>query len=181
MWDLTVPGDNDHDFFVATGAGSHNGDTAPVLAHNEDAGCGPRFVGQVNGPPTDNFPDLNTNVSFVGHEDGPPIDLASQLDLADGSGQPNLGFVGGTYEPGELGASSQNAGDLTGTFLSTFDRADELLHQQAHGTVAVPTGPVDVPGAPPVGGVAPAGASALVTGAFAVGVFLAWLRQFGRG
>jgi hypothetical protein len=103
----------------------------------------------------------------VGHEDGSIIDLAKQLDLADGSGQPNIGFPGGVYEPGELGETSQNAGDLTGSAFSALDRAYEL-HQQAHGTVAVPIGPVDVPGAPPVGGVAPDGASALVIGAFAV-------------
>jgi hypothetical protein len=182
MWDLTVPGGNDHDFFVATGAGSHSDDTAPVLAHNEDAGCEPRFVGQVNGPPTDELPDLNTKTRFVGSEDGSlPIDLASQLDLADGSGQPNVGFPGGVYEPGALGETAGNSSDLAGSIISGVDRGEEILHQQAHGGVAVPTGPVDVPGAPPVGGVAPAGASALVTAAFAVGVFVAWLRQFGRG
>jgi hypothetical protein len=35
MWDLTVPGNNDHDFYVAAGATS-------ILVHNQNApGCGP--------------------------------------------------------------------------------------------------------------------------------------------
>jgi hypothetical protein len=38
MWDLTVPGDNDHDFYVVVvGSGSASG---AVLVHNED-GCLP--------------------------------------------------------------------------------------------------------------------------------------------
>jgi hypothetical protein len=32
MWDLTVPGDNDHDFYIDTGSGT-------VLVHNEDGPC----------------------------------------------------------------------------------------------------------------------------------------------
>lgn len=52
MWDLTIPGDGDHDFYVIPDSGSYHdaglrthyveaGDT-PVLVHN--SGCGPRFA-----------------------------------------------------------------------------------------------------------------------------------------
>jgi guanyl-specific ribonuclease Sa len=33
MWDLTVPGNNDHDFYVVAG-------DAPILVHNNTLGCG---------------------------------------------------------------------------------------------------------------------------------------------
>jgi hypothetical protein len=33
MWDLTVPGNNDHDFYVEAGG-------TPVLVHNSGPGCG---------------------------------------------------------------------------------------------------------------------------------------------
>jgi hypothetical protein len=40
MWDLTVPGNNDHDFYVQPGA-------TAILVHNENpnSGCGPVFDG----------------------------------------------------------------------------------------------------------------------------------------
>ena len=51
MWDLTVPGNNDHDFYVLPAEpGSHRGyysvagDTA-VLVHNNTPGCGPVLSG----------------------------------------------------------------------------------------------------------------------------------------
>jgi hypothetical protein len=37
MWDLTIPGNNDHDFYVVAVGGEDAGDAA-VLVHNED-GC----------------------------------------------------------------------------------------------------------------------------------------------
>jgi len=39
MWDLTVPGNNDHDFYVIAGQSRD----APVLVHNSDVGCGPAY------------------------------------------------------------------------------------------------------------------------------------------
>jgi hypothetical protein len=33
MWDLTIPGNNDHDFYVVAGSVS-------ILVHNIDGGCG---------------------------------------------------------------------------------------------------------------------------------------------
>lgn len=38
MWDLTVPGNNDHNFYVQPGA-------TAILVHNDNAGCGPAFNG----------------------------------------------------------------------------------------------------------------------------------------
>ncbi|MGH3282365.1 MAG: hypothetical protein ACRDNW_24965 [Trebonia sp.] len=38
MWDLTVPGNNDHDFYVVAGA-------TPVLVHNNNLGCGDISIG----------------------------------------------------------------------------------------------------------------------------------------
>ncbi len=43
MWDLTVPGNNDHDFYIATVA-------ADVLVHNCPSGGGPRSSGRVLQP-----------------------------------------------------------------------------------------------------------------------------------
>ena len=51
MWDLTVPGNNDHDFYViaeSVNAGDRAyhvgvGDT-PVLVHNQNLGCGEQYL-----------------------------------------------------------------------------------------------------------------------------------------
>jgi len=52
MWDLTVPGNNDHDFYVvpeqSDGSAQHayyavTGDT-PVLVHNSGPGCGELWI-----------------------------------------------------------------------------------------------------------------------------------------
>ena len=49
MWDLTVPGNNDHDFYVAAGDGEGHATAgfAPVLVHNGGGGCGPFVNGDI--------------------------------------------------------------------------------------------------------------------------------------
>jgi RHS repeat-associated protein len=53
MWDLTIPGNNDHDFYVATGGGT------AVLVHNCDPAPTARFSVNSNGVATDLDADMS--------------------------------------------------------------------------------------------------------------------------
>jgi len=76
MWDLTIPGDGDHDFYIDTEA-------ADILVHNEDA-CGTgaaRFVVDSEGEVT----DLSTRGAFEAENLNETI--MNVRDLADTAGQ----------------------------------------------------------------------------------------------
>ena len=65
MWDLTIPGNNDHDFYVLAGSLNQSGDShrtyhvvagdTPVLVHNSNCPTA-RFVVDSNGVVTDRNP-----------------------------------------------------------------------------------------------------------------------------
>jgi hypothetical protein len=80
MWDLTVPGNNDHDFYVLTAVDTGVKPLNPiaVLVHNSD--CGPRFAVGSDGSVEDLADDLL-------HPGGSPIGVAGS--------RPNIREIGG--------------------------------------------------------------------------------------
>jgi hypothetical protein len=77
MWDLTVPGNGNHDFYVATSA-------APVLVHNVDGPCEP-MVGAGGTQVTSRT--LLQNADFhIDVENPNPGVRAGQLHLQDYAG-----------------------------------------------------------------------------------------------
>jgi hypothetical protein len=75
MWDLTVPGNNDHDFYVVTGA-------TPVLVHNSSPGCelGP------NGWPKPTMDNCEACAQKIQDKIGGEI-----YQISDSMGAPRLG------------------------------------------------------------------------------------------
>jgi hypothetical protein len=83
MWDLTVPGNNDHDFYVGTAlnAGVKPLDSFAVLVHNSD--CGPRFEVSSDGSVRDLFNDIL-------HPNGSPIgEPGTSPDIREIGGDPS--------------------------------------------------------------------------------------------
>jgi hypothetical protein len=110
MWDLTVPGNNDHDFYIDTTVG-------PVLVHNENVGCSENpFHG------TNMSDDDSLQYHYGKHGDGvtleqymrdarafagnPSGETSSEVALRDGT-------TGTRYRtPGGLGGIVDQAGQL---------------------------------------------------------------------
>ena len=134
------------------------------------AGEGDRFIGYTDRPPTDELPELNTNVRFVSKEGELPIDLANPLALADRSGEPDLGLESSN----KVVEAGENLSDLVQTATGAVDRGHEILYP---GRTRVPTSPGNVSDAPVWGGLSPSGASAVVTSVLAIWILVQWVRK----
>ena len=69
MWDLTVPGNNDHDFYVTAGQSRE----VPVLVHNSDAECGPVYESPGHHDPSGGPDPYNPNKAVL------PADAEAQF------------------------------------------------------------------------------------------------------
>ena len=130
MWDLTVPGNNDHDFYVApTGNGSTSG-TAPVLVHN----CGDELKatpGEArDGTTLEDYARLNVRESAA---DTP--DFVTEFTSSKG-----VRYYGRTELPGE-GPFDLQPGSLVddalrdGAKISCSEVCAALQAQKAEGTM----------------------------------------------
>ncbi len=118
MWDLTVPGNNDHDFYIATGS-------ADVLVHNCPSGGGPRSSGRVLQPG-----QANDLAKWLGYRPTNMISAGSTRiwQAARGVTGPKFiaedirGDIGGIFK----GAGNANALFSTGNILrqGTYDIGD---------------------------------------------------------
>lgn len=154
MWDLTVPGNNDHDFYVEPGA-------TAVLVHNDNGtpGCSPAEPAaalqsavekraseviasqstRVRGPVLSGAMDTQTDEIFFGQNTGIPDplhpDLQALLDEFPGSGAPYNGIPGAHAE---INALNQGLFARPGSQISDFIFYKVRLRGAAAGQYTAP-------------------------------------------